>query len=123
MGVLAHQKRQLQIRKKGDKALVPDRSTFGARWPVPAVLARTRITKSHGENRYSRIIVELRGIELHPVAKSIAARIIPRDAALMGLAPWRLADNQQPRRAGYLKNRPRSERQARRADPAATNFW
>jgi hypothetical protein len=40
----------------------------------------------------------------------------------MDLAPRRLTDDQQSRRAGYLQNRPSSERQIGRAGPAGTHL-
>ena len=95
LSILTNQQRQLEIGKVSERAFMPKRCTFRARWIVATALGGARVTKSHGDDRNSRFIVENGTIQLHPVAQTIAASITPGNSAVVYLAAGGLTDDQQ----------------------------
>jgi hypothetical protein len=120
--VLTDQERQLEIGKVLEQAFVPERRTFRPRRLIPAVFSRSRITKSDGDNRHLRGIVEERAVQLQPLAQAIAACVIPRYPTAMDFAPWRLTDDQESSGDRQLEHGSRAQRQFALADPTSTNF-
>ena len=105
-----------------EQAFVPARRALRTGWIVTAILSGAGVTKSHGKDCNHRFIEEGRSIQLQPVTQAIAARIIPRYAAQMDLAPRRLTDDQEPSGARQLHNGPGTDWQFCLTDPTSTNF-
>jgi len=122
MGVLTDQERQLEVGKVLQQAFVPERRTFRPRRLIPAAFSRSWITKSDGDNRHLRCIVEDRAVQLQPLAQAVAACVIPRYPTAMDFAPGRLSDDQESSGDRHLENGSGAQRQFALADPTSTNF-
>src|SRR5688572_2350529 len=94
LGVLTHQERELDVGQELEEARVPARSTFRARWPVASRCICARITKAHGQNCESCLIIKSRPIQPEPVAQTVPACIVPGNSRLVDLSSRRLADDQ-----------------------------
>ena len=117
LGVTADEKRQLALGQVGEEPLMPQGRAFRAGRQIP-VRSRARVAKPHGGDCDSPGVVECRFVDPHPSAQTVAAVVLPGNAARMNFRPGRLADDQDSRLAAHLHHRPRPERQVRRADGA-----
>jgi len=122
MRVSTDQKRQLQVRKMLEQALVPARRALRTGRIVTAVPSGAGIAKSHRKNSNPRFIEEGQAIQPQPITQAVAACIIPRYAASVDLTPWRLADDQKPGCARQLYNWSGTERQFHLADATSANI-
>ena len=111
--ILADHQGEFERRQKPEELGAPFDGAFRAWWQV-ARRAGARITKAHRQNGDLRGVVELRGIDAHPGAKTLAARIVEGDAGFMNPATWRLPGDQYSRFGVNLEYWPRSKRQISR---------
>ena len=100
---------------------MPQFSAFPARWQI-AGCTGAWIAEPHRNNRDDAGVVELLSFNSHPLSKSIAAGVIPRNARFVDATTGSLADDQNLGSGLRLKNRTRAKRQVLFALPALTNL-
>ena len=66
--------------------------------------------QAHGQDRHAPGVVEHGRVNAHPGAQAVTTRVTERHAAVVGLAPWRLAGDEDRGTRVELKNRPRRQR-------------
>lgn len=121
MRVAADQEGKLYIFEQRQQPRPPQWGAFAPRREVCA-LHCSRVTKAHRRHGNVSFVIKALPIELQPIAKPIARRIVPRDAAFMHAAARRLARNQNPRLGMNPHDRSRLVRQMRCADAACADF-
>ena len=90
--VSPHQQNQLHIRHQLQKLRMPLRREILTR-RVIAVRALTRVIEIHRQQRNQLGVIELLVRHAHPLAQLYAARVIPRDTALLCGTPRRLTNH------------------------------
>ena len=114
--ILADEQREFYQRPLGKQGVEPKLRAF-APWRHVAAPSAPWVAVAHGQYRHALFVVEDLGIKPHPVAQTLAAPIVPRNAARMHFCAGRLSDDKNSRRGTGLKDRTRSERQMRIAGP------
>mgnify|MGYP001265081563 CR=1 FL=1 len=105
-----------------EQALMPERGTFRMGRKIATTWIDSGITESHGHDGNAVFVVEGVGLDLHPVAQSVAASIVPRFATGMDLCSRCLADDQHARRLTGAQDRPRTQRQISGTDLAGLHI-
>jgi len=94
----ADEEREADLGEEGTQASMPKRRTFPARWHVAAFGVASGIAEADRHDCHAGLVVKGSTIERQPLAQPVAAAVIKRKPALVGAKPWRLTDNQDPRR-------------------------
>ena len=95
----------------------PQWGAFATRRPV-AARRTARVTQTHRDDGHTISVVEAFGVDTHPFAQSLAAAVVPRNAARMHPRTRRLANDQDRCRGTGLKHWARPHRQVCFACPA-----
>src|SRR5690242_2127002 len=101
---------QTKVGELGEKALVPERSTFRSRRQIFAFWS-SRIAKSHRDKCNSRRIIEDFFVQPGPLSEAVAALVAPGDATFVNLGARRLTDDDDAGLGSCLNNWPWSVRQ------------
>src|ERR1043165_1171104 len=102
---------------------MPKRRTFGTRRQIAPFRIAPRIAEAHTDDGDARLVVECIAIDIEPLAQTIAAPVVKGEAGLMHLRAGRLTDDEKPRRGMAANDRPRTQRQLRRANRASANLF
>jgi len=81
--VASDQQGQLYCREERTQPRVPTRRALGARRQVAASDVAAGIAQTDGHDRYSIFVVKGGAIEGEPLAQSVAAAIVEREAGLV----------------------------------------
>ena len=100
---------------------MPKRRTFRSGGQVTA-RARAWIAESHRHEGNFVGIVEYGLVDPHPLAQAFATIIVPRHAARVDAAAWRLPDNQDTGTHAKLHNGPRPVLKRISTDSASGDF-
>ena len=119
--ILANDECQLDAGHLREKLGPPGGRAFRSGWQVPGVPG-TRIAEAHRQDGHACSIVESRLVDVHPVTKPIAARVVEWHAALMYLAARRLPRDQDPGTRLHLQHRARPERKMQFAKSAGADL-
>jgi len=84
--LLANQQGQLNLRQLFQQAVQPQLCTLATRRLVTAVDA-SGITKAHRNNRDLRLVVKCGRVDPEQVPKTVATRVVPRDARCVHARP------------------------------------
>jgi hypothetical protein len=75
---------------------VPARCTFRPRWQIAPFEISAGVAKAHRHDRHSILVVKRIAVDCQPVAQTLAAAVIEREASLVHPGSRRLAGNQEP---------------------------
>lgn len=121
LSVLTDQQREADLLQGAPKLVMPEGRTFLPRRQV-ARFPFAGITEAHRNQGNSRRVVKRGLIDARPFTKLSAARVHPRNSALVNFGSGRLADDEQPSRSMRLNHRTWPMRQMMLAFTARTNF-
>ena len=120
-GVLANHQRKALLPQRRKQWRTPLGRALGPGRQIPR-WALARIAQAHGHNGEQLRVVELLTAHAQPIAQTVAAGIVERNARFMHLAARSLGRNEYPGRWMKLQNRPRAQRQMRGAQGAGPDL-
>lgn len=106
--VPANEHRELDLRHVRKQAIEPQLRAFAPRRQIAARPA-AGIAQAHRHDRNASLVVEVLGVDAHPVAQSFAAAVIPRDTARVHPRTRRLANDEDARPRARLQHGARAE--------------
>ena len=96
LGVASYQQREFDCRQVTNDPFVPQGGALRTRRPVAAVPVPARIAETHGHDGNVPGVVKDGPVDGHPRSQTIAAGIVPGNAAGMNTGAGGLSNDQQP---------------------------